>query len=306
VAARGTEIDARVVRLMARLYAGGAGSETVGKRFGVSAPTALRYLRLAGVTIRPSNQSATVRNAVGARRKRAVELYRAGTAIAEIARELGVTRGTVVDRYLKREGVVVPLGPPPKPLDVQLITRLYAGGGESTRAIAARLGVCAATVEQRLRAAGVEIRPGTTSGVVRAAICARRARVATLYRARANIVAEIARELGVAPYIVRSDLRAAGLTPPRGKRKTGEHQRSATAKQHGRESTYVNHRCRCQRCRDAATEARRLRGLGFTASAEPMLSSDASAAAAAPPPAGAPPAPRAPRSRTEGRGSRSH
>lgn len=82
-----------------------------------------------------------------------------GLAIAAIARQAGCSAPTVAN-WLRRCGVPIRTGRfATHDLPRELLERLYTVEGLSLRACAARLGVSASTVSNRLKAYGIPRRP---------------------------------------------------------------------------------------------------------------------------------------------------
>lgn len=144
-----------------------------------------------------------------------IALYRAGTPITAIATKTGIDSKRI-SATLRSAGIQVPRGgPPPRPLDVDVLTDLYVHQRLSSDEVGRRLGCSAQKVRDELRRAGIALRlPGTASALLAGLDDSTLRR---LYVDEGKTLAQIAATYDCVPGAVRQRLVRAGISPrPRG------------------------------------------------------------------------------------------
>lgn len=146
-------------------------------------------------------------------------LYRAGTPITAIATKTGIGPKRI-SATLRSAGIQVPRGhPPPRSLDVDVLTELYVHQRLSSDEVGRRLGCSSQKVRDELRRAGIALRsPGTASARLAGLDDATLRR---LYVDEEKTLAQIAVAYDCVPGAVRQRLLRAGINrrPPGGGRR---------------------------------------------------------------------------------------
>lgn len=150
------QVKARAVRQ----YEEGKTSVEIAKALGACDRTVLRWIRAAGVTVRP--RGATPTSPYTAKtKKQAVRLYVSGKPSTEVAKEMGMST-TAVLKWVREAGETVRKGGPPTHYifsdeEKDRAVSLYLSGQSST-AVAKAVGVRPDTVRIWIRRAGQKLR----------------------------------------------------------------------------------------------------------------------------------------------------
>ena len=157
-----------------------------------------------------------------------VALYRAGAPITAIASETGIGPKRI-SATLRSAGIRVPRShPPPRSLDVDVLTELYVHQRLSSDEVGRRLGCSSQKVRDELRRSGIALRPPGTASVRLAGLDDGTLR--RLYVDEGRTLAQIAAAYDCVPGAVRKRLLRAGIPPrPRGGGRRPGVDESATA-----------------------------------------------------------------------------
>jgi transposase len=184
----------------------------IAARLGVSPTTVLRWLDQGGIARRPPAHARSAAARLPIAREQLEELYvRQGLDQAQVAAELGVSKGTVLNR-LRELGIPVRrrrFGAPHDPLSPDVLEQLYVRERRlSEREIGERFGVNRTRVQRRLKAYGIPTRShrGIDHTETLPSDCP-----AAPVRGAPFSITDIAREFGLSHDRVRAALVAHGI-----------------------------------------------------------------------------------------------
>ncbi len=207
--------------LVAKLYDRGMSANQLADRFDTSQPVVLNSLKRSGVERRRSVAQPSLWSGTAAEEEQAVELYRSGATVRELAKRYGC-RTQVMSELLARKGVQLKPGGRRHPRFNEHESAQIADdyrAGESLNGLAAKYDTNTMTIKSALRRQGVTLRRSGKAELWTPQTLAWA--LDEFSRGRSQV--SIGHELGVSASNVSQRLRAAGAKTDNGRLSGPEH-----------------------------------------------------------------------------------